>query len=108
MTSSVNLVTPLNLPVRLTPHPPTQGDDPLLSAKTAPEAPKTAQERSKRAQERSKRAPRRLQRDAREPKTGQDGSKKGHEGSKTAQEGLQGTPKRAREAKIIEKPMVFL
>ena len=107
MTLSVNLVTPLNLPARLTPHPRTSRRPrwwpPLgaqKSAKTAQEAPKTAQERSKRAQERSKKAPRRLQSDAREPKTGKDGSKTGHEGSKTAQEGLQGTPKRARKAKI--------
>ena len=74
-------------------------------AKMAPRQPKDG---PKTAQERSKRAPRRLQSDAREPKTGKDGSKTVHEGSKTAQEALQGIPKRAREAKIIGKLMVFV
>ena len=71
------------------------------------DGPKTAQETPKTAQERSKRAPRRLQSDPREPKTGKDGSKT-VEGPKTVKEALQGTLKKAREAKIIEQHMVFV
>ena len=76
-------------------------------AQDGPRDVQDGQETSKTAQERSNGAPRRPKSDPREPKTAQDGLKTVQEGSKTAQEALQGTPKRAREAKIIEKHMFF-
>ena len=78
------------------------------AAKTAQDAAKTAQETLKTIQERSKRAPRRPKSDRRDPQTTQDGLKTAQECSKTAQEAFQGRPQGAREAKILEKPMVFV
>ena len=78
------------------------------AAKTAQDAAKTAQETLKTIQERTKRAPRRPKSDRRDPQTTQDGLKTAQEGFKTAQEAFQGRPQGAREAKILEKPMVFV